>query len=155
MVEYSRAEKAKALFESGYNCSQAVAMAFSDLMGLDEKEIAKMTSGFGGGIGRLREVCGSVVGMSFVMSVLYGYDNTDDFEGKKRIYSEIQKLAEKFREENGSIICRELLGLSPMSATPPVPEKRTPDFYKKRPCSELVYLSAKNLETYINEKPEG
>lgn len=155
MTDFPRAEKAKKLFRSGYNCSQSVAMAFSDLMELDEKTVAKMTSGFGGGVGRLREVCGSVLGMSFVMSALYGYDDPNDFEGKKRIYEEIQTLANQFKEKNGSIICRELLGLSPVSATPPTPEKRTQDFYKKRPCAELVYNSAKNLEEYIKQKAEG
>ena len=155
MSDYPRADKAKEYFKSGYNCAQAVAMAFSDLMELDEKTAAKMTSGFGGGVGRLREVCGSVLGMSFVMSNLYGYDDQSDSKGKKRIYSEIQTLANKFKEENGSIVCRELLGLSPMSATPPIPEERTKEFYKKRPCADLVYISAKNLEEYINKNPES
>ena len=152
MNELSRAEKAREYFKSGYNCAQAVAMAFSDLMDSDEKTVAKLTSGFGGGVGRLREVCGSVLGMTFVMGALYGYDDTSDFQAKQRIYGEIQGLAEKFREENGSIICRELLGLSPISAPSPTPEKRTPEFYAKRPCAELVYMSAKNLEEYINSR---
>ena len=150
MNSYPRAERAREYFKSGYNCAQAVAMAFADLIGTDEKTAAKLTSGFGGGVGRLREVCGSVLGMTYVMSALYGYDSTEDFQDKQRLYTEIQSLADKFREENGSIICRELLGLSPISVPSPTPEKRTEDFYKKRPCAELVYISAKNLEEYIN-----
>ncbi len=150
MSDNTRALRAQELFRQGYNCSQAVAMAFADLIDMDEKAVARLTSGFGGGVGRMREVCGSVLGMAFVMSALYGYDSTDDMAAKTRIYSEIQLLANKFKEENGSIVCRELLGLSPMSAPSPVPEKRTQEFYKKRPCAELVYISAKNLEEYIN-----
>ena len=145
-----RAEKAQMLFKSGYNCAQAVAMAFADIIGEDEKRVAKLTSGFGGGVGRMREVCGSVLGMTFIMSALYGYDSTDEFQDKQKLYTEIQLLCEKFKSDNGSIICRELLGLSPMSAPSPTPEKRTDEFYKKRPCAELVYISAKNLEDYIN-----
>ena len=153
MINSSRADKATEYFKSGYNCAQAVAMAFSDLLDMDEKTAARLTSGFGGGVGRLREVCGSVLGMTFVMSALYGYDDTSDYEAKKRIYADIQSLANKFKEENGSLVCRELLGLSPMSAPSPAPEKRTEEFYKKRPCAELVYISARNLEEYINAHP--
>ena len=125
-------------------------MAFSDLIDSDEKTVARLTSGFGGGVGRMREVCGSVLGMTFIMGALYGYDETDDAQAKARLYGEIQSLAEEFREENGSIVCRELLGLSQGEKTSPTPEKRTQDFYKKRPCAQLVYISAKNLEEYIN-----
>ena len=147
MENYPRAEKAKEYFKSGYNCSQAVAMAFSDLIGMDEKTAAKLMSGFGGGVGRMREVCGSVLGSSFVMSALYGYDDAGDREGRAKIYSDIQSLSGKFKEENGSIICRELLGLSPM------PGNEAPR--KKRPCADLVYISARNLEDYINSHPQN
>ena len=152
MNSYPRAEKAQALFKEGYNCAQAVAMAFADLIDADEKTVAKLTSGFGGGVGRMREVCGSILGMTFIMSALYGYDDTSNLSAKAKIYGEIQGLADKFREENGSIICRELLGLSKNAAPSPTPEKRTQEFYKKRPCAELVYISAKNLEEYINNQ---
>ena len=152
MNDYPRAERAEALFRSGYNCSQAVAMAFSDLINTDEKTVARLTSGFGGGVGRMREVCGCILGMTFVMSALYGYDDTSDAKAKAALYGEIQGIAEKFRDENGSIVCRELLGLSPKDIPSPTPEKRTQEFYKKRPCAELVYISARNLEEYINNR---
>ena len=148
----SRAERAKQYFLDGYNCAQAVALAFSDLINMDEKTVARLTSGFGGGIGRMREVCGSISGMTFVMSALYGYDDTSDSAGKKELYAEIQRLAGQFKAENGSIVCRELLGLSPMSTPSPVPEERTQQYYKKRPCAELVEMSAAILEGYINER---
>ena len=148
----TRAERAKAYFMEGYNCSQAVAMAFSDLMGMSEQTVAKLTSGFGGGVGRMREVCGSITGMTFVMSALYGYDDSGDARGKQKIYAEVQKLSEKFREENGSIVCRELLGLSAKEVSPPIPDQRTNQYYRKRPCAELVECSAEILEDYINER---
>lgn len=148
----SRSEKAKQYFQSGYNCSQAVAMAFSDLIGMDEKAIARIVSGFGGGVGRMREVCGAVSGMTFVLSALYGYDDAKDYENKKRIYVEVQALANKFKEENGSIVCRELLGLNTQGADSPAPEKRTEGYYKKRPCAELVEYSAAILEDYIDNR---
>ena len=151
MSDNTRALRAQELFRQGYNCSQAVAMAFADLIDMDEKAVARLTSGFGGGVGRMREVCGSVLGMAFVMSALYGYDSTDDMAAKTRIYSEIQLLANKFKEENGSIVCRELLGLSISGADSPVPEKRTEGYYKKRPCAELVYMSAQILDEKIKQ----
>ncbi len=152
MPDITRAERAKENFLNGYNCAQAVAVTFADLIGMDEKTAARLTSGFGGGVGRMREVCGSVSGMAFIMSALYGYDDPKECEGKAELYSEIQKLAEEFRCENGSVVCRELLGLSPMSAPSPVPEERTKQYYKKRPCTELVEMSASILEKYINER---
>lgn len=148
----SRAEKAKELFLQGYNCSQSVAMAFSDLLNMDEKQTARLVSGFGGGFGRMREVCGAFSGLTFVMSALYGYEESKDFDSKKRLYSEIQYLAEKCKEENGSIVCKELLGLEPNSKISPVPEKRSNTYYKKRPCAEIVETCTKILEDYINNK---
>lgn len=148
----NRSEKAKQYFLSGYNCSQSVAMAFSDLIDMDEKTVARIVCGFGGGVGRMREVCGTVSGMTFVLSALYGYDDAKDYESKKRIYAEVQVLANKFKEENRSIICRELLGLSTMKGGSSVPEKRTDEYYKKRPCAELVEYSAAILEDYINNR---
>ena len=146
-----RAEKARQYFLDGYNCAQAVALAFSDLTTLSESEIARLTSGFGGGVGRLREVCGSVSGMAFIMSALYGYDDPEDNDNKKALYSRIQECAKEFEKENGSIVCRELLGLTDKEIPSPTPEKRNEKYYKKRPCSELVYCSAKILNDYINK----
>jgi len=145
----SRADKARAFFLEGYNCAQAVAVAFADLMGMSEAQAALMTSGFGGGMGRLREVCGSVSGAVFVLSNLYGYSEPKDFEGKKRLYGEIQTVAGEFAARNGSVVCRELLGIKTPGADSPIPEQRTAAYYRKRPCPDLIWDSADILEKYI------
>lgn len=145
-----RAQKAKNHFLEGYNCAQAVALAFSDLLEIDEKQIALLTSGYGGGMGRMREVCGSISGAVFVISALYGYDDPKEFDGKKQLYADIQEVCSKFKEENGSIICRELLGID--GASIPTPEKRTEGYYKKRPCAELVECSARILDEFIKNR---
>lgn len=148
----SRAEKAKSCFLSGYNCAQAVAVAFSDLVGLDEKTVAKSVCGFGGGMGRLREVCGAFSGAVFIISLLYGYDDEKAFETKKQLYSDIQQFAELCKNENGSIVCRELLGLEKGKPCSPIPQKRTQEYYKKRPCAEIVYTCAELLDEFIKNK---
>lgn len=143
-----RGDKAKAFFGQGYNCSQSVLMAFSDITGIDEKTSAMLSSGFGGGMGRMREVCGAVSGMFMAASIVSGYDDPADFEGKKRTYAMIQALAEKFKAQNGSIICKELLGLDKPEGTH-IPEQRTPEYYQKRPCGDLVKDAAEILEEYF------
>ena len=137
------------LFMKGYNCAQAVAMAFSDMTGLDEKTTARMISSFGGGMGRLREVCGAVSGMLFVAGILYGYDTPDDV-AKKAHYARVQELAGQFREQAGSIVCREILNNPPSD---PLPTPRTEEFYKQRPCVRLVILAAQVLDEYISNHP--
>lgn len=137
----THAEKAKAYFEEGYNCAQAVTLAFADEMGLEKDVAAKMASSFGGGLGRLREVCGCVSGMALAAGAIYGYADPKAREEKADHYALIQQLAGEFREQAGSIICRELLtGIN--NDTSPVPEERTASYYKKRPCGELVALAA-------------
>jgi C_GCAxxG_C_C family probable redox protein len=226
-----RAQKAKDNFLKGYNCAQAVALAFSDLTPLDEKTTARAASAFGGGMGRLREVCGAVSGAFMAAALVEGYDDPKNNVGKTELYRKIQELAARFKEENGSIVCRELLsgvkgaeaiaqnsGISikigaangtnatgngkigedngkvgqangkveangkvgeanPKRSEEAIirqtaascgegsikgadlveicgePEKRTPQYYKKRPCAELVYNSARILENHF--KSEG
>ena len=133
-------EKAKGLFIEGYNCAQAVFGAFSDVTGIDFETSVRLSSGFGGGMGRMREVCGAVSGMFMVLDALEGYTSPTDNGAKMELYSKVQGLAEKFKKENGSIICRELLGGKPSST--PKPTERTPEFYQKRPCGELVEIAA-------------
>ncbi|MDE7362555.1 MAG: C-GCAxxG-C-C family protein [Oscillospiraceae bacterium] len=139
-------------FLRGYNCTQAVAVAFTEELGLDKDTAARLSCGFGGGMGRLREVCGTFSGVVMVLSWLYGYSEPKDLAAKKELYEKIRALAAKFREDNGSIICRELLGLDKAeeSATP---EPRTPEYYKKRPCPELCRYAANILEEFIKENP--
>ena len=110
MGDYGK--RAEQLFMEGYNCSQAVLLSYSDITGLDDKTAAMLASGFGGGMGRMREVCGAVSGMFIVLGIVAGYSDPSDAQGKKSTYAAIQELASRFRKENGSIICKELLGLS-------------------------------------------
>ena len=144
------AQKAKDLFNNGYNCAQAVFCAFSDVMGIDEETALKLSSSFGGGMGRLREVCGAVSGAFMVLGCLYGYTSPKDDAAKKDHYSRIQQFAKEYALNNGSYICRELLGLKEAENSP-VPTKRTEEFYKKRPCSELVYEAALMTQKYIQQ----
>lgn len=144
-----RVEKSERLFKEGYNCSQAVVGAFSDLLPFDFDTLTLISSGFGGGMGRLREVCGAVSGMVLVSSILKGYNNPKDDQAKKELYSFIQNIVKEFEEENSSIVCRELLGLS-VKREDPIPEKRTDEYYKKRPCVEMVKSAVRILCKYFD-----
>lgn len=145
----TRKEKAMQSFLDGYNCSQCMMLAFEDLLTIDIDTALKIASPFGGGMGRLREVCGSVSGMFMVLGFLKGYSTPGDYEGKKELYEHIQELARRYEEANGSIICRDLLGLS-VQHEEATPEQRTPDYYKKRPCAEKIGSAAEILEYYLN-----
>lgn len=145
-----RGIKAAEFFLSGYNCAQSVAVAYCDRMGLTERQAAKMASAFGGGMGRMREVCGAVSGMLLVLSQLYGYDTPGDDEKKKELYHQVQALAGAFRAETGSIICREILKNPPSD---PNPSPRTAEYYAKRPCARMVLTAARLLEQFMEEHP--
>ena len=142
--------QAAQLFLDGYNCAQAITVAFSDITGLDKDFSARMASSFGGGMGRMREVCGAVSGMLMVAGILYGYDANGDDTAKKAHYTLVQALAGQFRDEVGSIICREILQNPPSD---PNPTPRTAEFYQKRPCTRIVMVAARILDTYIQEHP--
>lgn len=144
----SHKEKARNYFLEGYNCSQAVLLAYHEELGLDKDTAARLASSFGGGMGRLREVCGCVSGMLMAAGLMEGYSDPSDQEAKKAHYALVQKLAKAFQEKNGSIICRELLGLDHKSDAP-VPEARTKEYYKKRPCAELAADAAEILDEII------
>ena len=144
----NKREKAEELFKEGYNCSQAVLGAFCDELGIDEKIAFRLSSSFGGGMGRLREVCGAVSGMFMVAGLASGYSDPEDLEAKKKHYALIQELAKAFADINDSIICRELLGLT-QSENNPTPEKRTEEYYQKRPCVELVKDAAEITEKIV------
>ncbi|SKC02753.1 C_GCAxxG_C_C family probable redox protein [Lachnospiraceae bacterium] len=148
----TRREIAIENFKKGYNCSQALVKTFMDMIPADEKTMMSLASSFGGGMGRLREVCGSVTGMFMVAGILYGYDGPETGDVKADHYAGIQELAHKFEEEHGSIICREMLGLS-VKHDVSTPEARTEEYYKKRPCAEIVGDAAELLEQYIKEHP--
>lgn len=165
-----RVEKAMRLFkEGGYNCCQAVVLAYNDMFGIDDTTAAALSSGFGGGMGRMREVCGSVSGMVLLAGLLKPAADPTDKAARTGNYALVQEVAADFKALNGSIICKELLGLSPTAAATvnpsdihgipesPVPSDRTPEYYKKRPCEELVGISAriigeKILQNMASEK---
>lgn len=148
----SRAEKAKELFKQGYACSQAVAMAFADLTGVNEEDITKLALPFGGGLGRLRLTCGAVSGMAIVVGLLFAEQKTSP-ENKKEVYAITQTLCERFKAENGSLICEDLLtGANLQVSVGGEAEKRSEEYYKKRPCADIVYSAAKILQVYLQEK---
>ena len=143
-------ERAAELFLQGYNCAQAVAVAFCDVTGLEPDFTARMASSFGGGMGRMREVCGAVSGMLMVAGLVYGYDIPGDDVSKKKHYALVQNLAGQFRQEVGSIVCRQILKNPPSD---PNPTPRTAEFYAKRPCARMVILAGRILDAYMAENP--
>ena len=148
----SRAERAKEYFEKGYACSQAVALAFCDVVNVNEETIGKLTLPFGGGFGRLRLVCGAVSGMTVICGLLFA-ENEISTENKKQVYEIERELCERFERANGSLICAELLdGAAIKPEIGGQAEERTKEYYKKRPCSEIVYEAARILEEYLKEK---
>lgn len=148
----TKGEYAKGLFESGMNCAQAVFCAFADELGFEKETALKISAGFGGGIGRLREVCGAVSGMTMTLSYKFACTDPNDKAKKAALYALIQQAAGEFKAETGSIVCRELLGVG--GASVPVPETRTESYYKKRPCGELVRLAADITEKYLQNTAE-
>mgnify|MGYP000006487888 FL=1 len=148
----SKGDIAKQNFLNGYNCSQAVLLAFCEDFGLEKETALKISEPFGGGMGRMREVCGTVTGMFMVLGLAMGNSDAKDGSTKKNVYKSVQALAEKFKEDNGSIICRELLGLQKANKESYVPSERTTEYYKKRPCPELCKYAADILEEYLKEE---
>lgn len=151
MTPIERRNKAEALFSEGYNCAQAVFLSFCDELDIDEKAALKISSSFGGGMGRLREVCGAVSGMFMAAGMLFGYDDPKASLEKSEHYARLQALAARFKEINGSIICRELLSPEQVGSGH-MPEARTEAYYKKRPCKLLVGDAAEILQAYIDNQ---
>ena len=144
----SRADRAEELFRQGYNCGQSVFAAFADVLGMTVEEAAKIASPFGAGFGKLREVCGAVSGMTLVTGYLRGYSDPADYESKKEVYALIQKMCAEFEERQGSIICRELLGLKKGEDTAE-PAVRTEEYYRSRPCIGACRIAAEIVEREI------
>lgn len=143
-------ESARNYFLNGYNCAQSVLLAFHEELGLEKDMAARMASSFGGGMGRLREVCGAVSGMFLVDGMLHGYSDPADQTGKKEQYQRVQELARAFQAKNHSIVCRELLGLDHQSDVP-TPAARTDTYYQKRPCADLVADAAAILAKMLHD----
>lgn len=147
----NRGEEAYSHFLEGYNCTQSILMAYKDFFPEESfSTILSLSSSFGGGMGRLREVCGTVSGAFIVLGSIYGYNTPHDNERKTVLYGVIQEFASLFEKENGSIVCRNLLGLEGKSS--PKPEARTAEYYKKRPCPKICFSSASILESFLKEK---
>ena len=147
-----KAANARELFCAGANCAQAVFGAFAEECGLTQADAFRMVSGFGGGMARQREVCGAVSGMVLVLNCICGNAAITDKEAKDAHYARVQKLCDAFRQETGSIVCRELLGLAPGQTDQPRSEERTGEYYRKRPCADLVALAAGLTEAALAGK---
>lgn len=146
-----RVARAVNYFKSGYNCAQAVVMAFDDVMELTPEHLAMLVASFGGGVGRMREVCGTVSGMAFVAGAICPSQNPQNLEERKANYALVQRFANEFRQQNGDIVCRRLLGLEPMveRAETAMPSERTAEYYRKRPCAEYVGCAARIVAEYL------
>lgn len=145
-----RVERAKTLFRQGFNCSQSVFAACADLYGIKDETLAlRLSASFGGGIGRMRQTCGAACGMFMLAGLENGSAVEGDAEGKKRNYTLVQELANKFKAENGSLICSELLGIAPKPQDPQ-PEARTDAYYQKRPCIEMVATAVRIFLTHLD-----
>ena len=149
MIPAEKGQLAKQIFEEGYNCAQAVVIAFCEETGLSREQAARLASTFGGGMGRMREVCGAVSGMLMVEGMLRGYSDPKAKEEKSAVYARVRALAERFREENHSIICRELL-IDTETTPGNEPEARTKDYYERRPCGCYVEDAARILAESLN-----
>lgn len=149
MEKETRAQKAAELFRKGYNCAQSVVLAFEDVLPLNENQLAALSSSFGGGMGRLREVCGAVSGMFMVAGFLRGSTSPVDAASKAEHYALIQQLAGDFKEKHNTIICRELLNID--ADGNPVPSKRTESYYASRPCEQFVYDAAEIIDQYLKD----
>lgn len=146
----NRADKAEELFRRGYNCSQSVFASFADIAGMSEEQAAMMASPFGAGFGKMREVCGAVSGMTLLAGILKGYSDPEDYEAKKALYALIQKMCREFEEKEGTLICRELLGLK-KGEDAPEPSVRTEEYYRSRPCIGACRVAAEIAEKYLLE----
>lgn len=151
-----RIQHAVELFMSGYGCSQSVVAAFADLYGLDVTMAKRIAAGFGGGVGRMRMMCGTVSGLVILAGLDCGQTEGNDREGKAACYKVVQELLETFRQRNGSIICAELLGLNgcPVVKTTYVPDERNAEYYKKRPCAQKVESAARIFAEYLQKKQD-
>ena len=147
-------ERAAELFKEGFNCSQSVFVAFSHRFGIDEDTAKKISAGLGGGLGRMREVCGAVSGAAMVIGSICAPTDGKDSESKQKNYELVREFADRFTKRNGTIICRELLGLNVKMENTAQPEKRTAEYYKKRPCAELVGDAAEILLELIKENEQ-
>ncbi|MEG1664192.1 MAG: C-GCAxxG-C-C family protein [Mucinivorans sp.] len=145
-------EQARELFLLGYNCAQSVTMAYADYLAIDKELLSRISISFGAGFGRQREICGTVSGAGILLGLLYKPTATDVTSSKKEAYEKVQLFSEKFRQKNGSIICRELLALGKGESCGTTPEPRTTEYYRRRPCVEYVVDAASIIGQMINDE---
>lgn len=151
-----RQERAEKFFMEGYNCCQAVLLAFQDILPVDRSALLRVSSGFGGGIARMREVCGTVSAMAMIAGFLSPAEEPSNMQQRRDNYALVQRFAQAFKEQKGSIVCREILGLrkpepgAPMES--PMPSARTPEYYKTRPCAATVGIAARIVADYIKDE---
>lgn len=138
-----KSEKAAELFKEGYNCAQSVLGSFCDEIDMSFEDALKLASSFGGGMGRMREVCGAVSSMLMIAGIKKGYISPNDDLAKEKHYALVQSLSEMFKNEHGTIICRELLETEDDS---PIPSKRTEQYYQERPCEGFIRTAARIIE---------
>ena len=150
-----RKDQAVETFYEGYNCAQSVFATYADLFGMDRETALRMSSAMGAGVGRMREICGAVSSMAMLAGLQEGNADPEDEEAKARIYALVQKLSDRFRKENGSIVCRELLGIEPGTKESVKPQKRTKEYYESRPCPKLIACAARIIEEELLCKPEA
>lgn len=147
-----RALLAEQLFNQGYACSQAIVKAFSDLVELEEKTLCKIALPFGGGFGRIRSLCGAVSGMGIIVGLIFSEDEQSE-QNKLDVYNIIQELVKRFEEKKKTVVCKELLEKANLEVEiNGKPEQRTSEYYKKRPCGNIVYTAAMVLEEFLKEK---
>ncbi len=144
-------ERAVELFMEGYNCAQSVFVAFSHRFGIDEATAKKISAGLGGGVGRMREICGAVSASAMVLGDICAAMEGADQESKGKNYEIVREFAEKFTEKHGSVVCREILGLQVKMEPTPMPDERTAEYYKKRPCLGVIFTAANVLEQMLKE----
>jgi len=144
-----KSQLAKRYFEDGYNCAQSVLLAFCDETGLEQDQAARLASTFGGGMERMREVCGAVSAMFMVQGLLEGYTDPKAKEEKAAVYARVREVADRFREKNHSIICRDLL-IDTEVALGTEPEARTKEYYERRPCGCYVEDAAELIAKALN-----
>lgn len=150
----SRVEEAVRLFESGFNCAQSVFGAYADLFGMDQETALKLTSPMGAGMGRMREVCGTVSAMALLSGLADGNSDPKDVSRKTEIYQRVRDMSDEFAAANGSIICRELLGILGREKSAQ-PSERTKDYYAKRPCVKFVRCAAEIVEKTLVPEAKG
>ncbi|RKJ45425.1 C_GCAxxG_C_C family protein [bacterium 1XD8-76] len=151
ILKESKREQAVEAFLGGCNCAQAVFSTYADLFGIDRRTAMNLTNSMGGGISRLREVCGTVSAMALLAGLAEGDVDPGDLKAREKVYQRTRDLTAKFEEENGSLICRELLGILGREQAAR-PSERTPEYYKKRPCAKFVACAAGIIEEELFDR---